>query len=130
MVILVVDDDPVSLMLAEHVLRAGGHDVVTAVNAEEARAAVQDQDGLFDAIVCDYMMPGENGLDLLEQLTGNSDQPCPPFVLLTGVSESDELDDDRVPLASAYLTKPVKSDELLAVVTAVANPATDEIVDP
>jgi len=121
-VVLVVDDDPVSLMLAEHILRAGGHDIVTAVDAASALDALSAAESPIDAIVCDYMMPGDNGLDLLEKLSANEAAPCPPFVLLTGVSEADELEDDRVELATAYLTKPVKSDELLAVVAQVLAP--------
>lgn len=117
MVVLIVDDDPVSLLLAEHVLRAGGHDVTTAVDVDSAVAATQDT--AFDVIVCDYMMPGGTGLDLLEQLTATLEPGCPPFVLLTGVSEAEDLDDPRVELTSAYLTKPVQSDELLAVVGSV-----------
>ena len=116
MVILVVDDDPVSLLLAEHILSAGGYDVVTAVSADDARATLSDGGVEIDCIVCDYMMPETNGLDLLEMLNDDDNLVCPPFVLLTGVSEADELNDERVELASAYLTKPVKSDELLAVV--------------
>lgn len=120
MVILIVDDDPVSLLLAEHVLRAGGYDVITAVDvASAARAVAASDEQPIGAIVCDYMMPGGSGLDLLEQLTDSLGQACPPFVLLTGVSEADELNDQRVELTSAYLTKPVQSNELLAVVASV-----------
>ena len=128
MVVLIVDDDPVSLLLAEHVLRAGGYQVVTAVDVESAHVATDAQD--FDIIVCDYMMPGATGLDFLEQLSDKLDEACPPFVLLTGVSEADDLDDQRVDLTSAYLTKPVKSDELLSVVGALLDGATNNDVRP
>ena len=119
MVTLIVDDDPVSLLLAEHILTVGGYDIVTAVSANDAIQTLADIGGDVACIVCDYMMPGANGLDLLESLTADEARPCPPFVLLTGVSEADELNDERVASASAYLTKPVQSDELLAVVAKV-----------
>lgn len=122
MVVLIVDDDPVSLLLSEHVLRGGGYEIVTAVDADSAKLAFAEQADAIDAIVCDYMMPGGNGLDLLEALSINEGHPCPPFILLTGVSEAEDLNDERVELASAYLTKPVKSDELLAVVEQVLSP--------
>jgi len=119
-VILVVDDDPVSLLLAEHILRSGGYKIVTAVDVASAHVAVDEADPPFDVIVCDYMMPESTGLDFLAELSAG-DQPCPPFVLLTGVSEASELDDDRVENVGAYLTKPVKSDELLRVVAEVVD---------
>ncbi len=122
MVTLVVDDDPVSLLLAEHILSSGGYDIVTAVSVDAAIATMADIGDDVECIVCDYLMPGANGLDLLESLTDDATRRCPPFVLLTGVSEADELEDERVALASAYLTKPVQSDELLAVVAKVLTP--------
>ena len=128
MVVLIVDDDPVSLLLAEHVLRSGGYEVTTAVDVASAALVLEDQ--TFDAIVCDYMMPDGTGLDLLERLTDMLGESCPPFVLLTGVSEADELDDERVALTSSYLTKPVQSDELLAVVQGLLDATPDDDARP
>ena len=112
MVVLVVDDDPVSRLVAEHILRSGDHEVVGADSAEEARQIAEDLGDDLQMVFCDYNMPGASGLDLLETLTEQRD-PCPPFVLITGVGEVDELDDDRADRVSGYLTKPVQSGELL-----------------
>jgi len=122
MVILVVDDDPVSLLLSQHILNAGDYEVVTAVSVADAIETMRADGGSISCIVCDYLMPDATGLDLLESLT-HGEQPCPPFVLLTGVSEANELDDPRVDLPAAYLTKPVQSDELLEVIAKVLAPA-------
>ncbi|MEM7093248.1 MAG: response regulator [Actinomycetota bacterium] len=121
MVVLVVDDDPVSRLVAEHILRSGGHEVVGAESAEEARQILDVEGGDIALIVCDYNMPGANGLDLLDEL--HRDEvvvPCPPFILLTGVGEEDELDDARAGDVSGYLTKPVQSGELLEMASRLA----------
>jgi len=115
--VLVVDDDPVSLLVSQHILRTGNYDVVTAVDAEAAMAILRADAHGITAIVSDYHMPGASGLDLLEILTADGEiEHQPPFVLLTGVGEADELNDKRAELVSGYLTKPVQSNELLAIV--------------
>ncbi len=106
--VLVVDDDPVSLMMLAHVTRRAGYDVSEATSVATALELLEAQP--FDLIISDYVMPEATGLDLLEALP-DADVP---FVLLTGVVESDDLDDDRVDGVAAYLTKPFASAELNA----------------
>ena len=121
MVVLVVDDDPVSRLVAEHILRSGDHDVIAAESAEEAREVLEAEGDNVHLIVCDYNMPGASGLDLLEEIHRDEVvSTCPPFVLLTGVGEEDELDDERASQVSGYLTKPVQSGELLALASELA----------
>lgn len=111
--VLVVDDDPVSRLLAVHVLTGAGHDVSEAGGVPEARAVLAET--AVDVIVSDLSMPEESGLDLLVSL-----DPPRPFVLLTGIAERDEIGDDRAELVTAFLTKPVQSAELIATVAEVA----------
>jgi len=61
------------------------------------------------------MMPGDDGLDLLDSLTER-----PPFILLTGLAERDQIDDPRIDAVDGFLTKPVQSDELVAAIDIVA----------
>ena len=108
---LIVDDDLVSRLVLRHMLTGLGFDVVEADSVDTALEALHDG---IELIVCDYQMPYRDGLDLLESIDGKI-----PFVLLTGVLERDELADQRVALVTAYLTKPVSSEELASVVGAV-----------
>lgn len=62
---LIVDDDPDDLELAEEVLQPL-FSIRTAKNAREALAALDEEP--FDIIVSDYRMPRCNGLDLLTQV--------------------------------------------------------------
>jgi hypothetical protein len=60
---LVVDDDPVNLMLAGMQLRQMGNEVVTAASGEEAMALLEHDQ--FDVALVDVQMPGMSGLDLV-----------------------------------------------------------------
>jgi DNA-binding NtrC family response regulator len=63
--ILVVDDEPAIQDILSWSLAAEGYRVATAGSGEEALTRVEEQD--FDVIVTDIVMPGLNGLDLLER---------------------------------------------------------------
>lgn len=116
--LLVIDDDPVSLLVAEHILRGASHDVSTATGAESARAALRDANAVIDLVVCDVHMPGESGFDLLDSLT-RSETPVPPFLMLTGVRDEAERGNSRADSAAGYLTKPVRSEDLLNAVESI-----------
>ena len=110
---LVVDDDSVSRLLLSHMLSEQGFGVCGATGVDDALDLCQQTD--FALIVCDYLMPDKDGLDLLDALGEES----PPFILLTGHADRESLADDRVERVSSYLTKPVSTAELTAAVDEV-----------
>jgi len=113
--VLVVDDDPVSLLVSSHILEAGEFTVSRASSAAEARLVLVEaaiSPAPVSLIVCDHLMPDETGLDLLAGLD-QIDAPTARFILLTGVSSREDLDDPRTDLVEAFLTKPVQSATLL-----------------
>ena len=57
--ILVVDDEPMVCEAVKMLLEFDGHQVVTAVNGNEALALFDD--GGFDVVITDYTMPGMKG---------------------------------------------------------------------
>ncbi len=59
--ILVVDDDPISLMLISKIISASGHTCHAVSNALDAFEALSDKS--YDAVVMDIEMPGTNGLE-------------------------------------------------------------------
>lgn len=118
---LVVDDDPVSQLVVQHVLVREGWTVVTASSVQAALAVVDALDDPVGIVICDYHMPGGSGLDLLDALLDRS--ITAPFVLITGVGEQSEVGDDRIGSIAGFLTKPVHSADLIAEVTkALATP--------
>jgi len=105
--VLVIDDDPVTRAVVGVMVKRLGHEVVEASDVSEARAIIDEHPEFF-AVVCDYRLPDESGLDLLESRPTLASR----FVLLTGTREREDLGDDRVAEVAAYLTKPVSSDEI------------------
>ncbi|MGH7341926.1 MAG: sigma-54-dependent transcriptional regulator, partial [Candidatus Rokuibacteriota bacterium] len=63
--ILVVDDEPAIQDILTWALSAEGYRVATAGSGEEALTRVEEED--FDIIVTDIVMPGLDGLEVLER---------------------------------------------------------------
>ena len=64
--LLVVDDDPAVLRLAERTLSAHGYRVLTAADGEEALARLAAAPGGVDLVVCDLVMPRLGGREFAE----------------------------------------------------------------
>lgn len=120
--ILIVDDDAVSRAVLRVMLERAGHQVAEADGVDRALAILEEvtvAPGAVDLVICDYEMPGRNGLDLLEEIPELADR----FVLLTGTKEREGLGDDRVDQVVGYLTKPVGSDSLTSMIETILEPA-------
>ncbi len=106
--ILIVDDDRRLRELLRKYLADQGFLVTTAKDAAEARAIIAVF--LFDLIILDVMMPGEDGLSLCSSLAQISG---PPVLLLTAMAESEDRIKGLEQGAEDYLTKPFEQRELL-----------------
>lgn len=107
--ILVIDDDERLLVLLERYLRDNGFLVTTAVDTATARAHLAGL--VFDLLVVDVMMPGEDGLSFTRSLrdAGNT----VPVMILTARGESDDRIAGLEHGADDYLSKPFDPRELL-----------------
>jgi putative two-component system response regulator len=110
--ILVVDDQPSIAGLMSQLLGIRGYDVVTASSAEQAEAEVKRQTP--DLILSDVMMPGKSGYDLCRVLKDNPATRLIPFVLITGLTDSNDKVRGIEAGADDFLNKPVLAEELIA----------------
>ncbi len=85
-IVLVVDDDEIVRTAVCCVLRANGHEVLMACNAEEAIAVFELNEASIDALVTDIKMPGMNGLELAAQI--KQKKPTIKVIVMTGCMES------------------------------------------
>jgi two-component system, OmpR family, KDP operon response regulator KdpE len=107
--ILVVDDEPPMRKYLSANLRARGYDVTTAEDGTEALQFLAERS--FDLLILDIMMPGPDGLALVQAVRGNSGVPV--LMLSARGREADKV--QALDLgADDYLTKPFGVNELLA----------------
>jgi CheY-like chemotaxis protein len=115
--IMVVDDEPHIVKLIEVRLKANGYQVVTASNGKECLDKILDFNP--DLIVLDVMMPVLDGYSTIiamreMRLADEDNYPHIPVLVLSArldnvIKELLETEDIK-----GYLTKPFKSEELLA----------------
>ena len=87
MCILLVEDEPIILVVLEDTLLDAGHEVQIAFDAKEAIGQLDAQPERFSAIVTDLHMPGKlNGANLVEH--ARSKLPALPIVLSTARSDA------------------------------------------
>ena len=103
--ILVVDDNATNLKLVSDVLAFEGHDVLKAVDAEEAQIVLADT--LPDLILMDIALPGMDGLTLTRKLKADERTRHVRIVALTAFAMKG---DDQKALGAGcdgYITKPI-----------------------
>jgi two-component system OmpR family response regulator len=88
--LLVDDDDAIRTIAAITLERVGGWTVIPASSGQAGLEAAQD-DGPFDAVLLDVMMPGLDGPTTLRRLREGILQPSVPVIFLTAkVGEAEE----------------------------------------
>ena len=109
--ILIVDDDPTSLLAMQEVLRTLGSPLVTAGSGEEALRHVLDED--FAAILMDVRMPGIDGFTTASMIRERKRSRYTPIIFLTAAAEdmSNMFKGYRAG-AVDFITKPVIPDVL------------------
>ncbi|HVG21980.1 MAG TPA: PAS domain S-box protein [Blastocatellia bacterium] len=122
--VLIVDDEPESLLLLSTVLTQSGANVKTATSADEGFALVKEWRP--DVIVSDIGMPGEDGYSFMNRVKAWAREAGTwiPAVALTAYARTE---DRMKALASGYqihVPKPVEPAELITVlVSLVERPA-------
>jgi sigma-B regulation protein RsbU (phosphoserine phosphatase) len=114
--ILIADDHSTIRLLLKKQLQPEGYEIVLATNGKEA---LQLAEKLHPAlIICDWMMPEMDGLEVCRQLKLNKDLASIFFILLTAKGEVTDRVEGLDAGADDFLSKPVDPSELLARVRA------------
>ena len=106
--LLLVDDDVRILSLLSAYLSQNNFLISSAHNSTEARCLLDYFE--FDLLVIDIMMPGENGLELLENIRKRTNVPA---IFLSAKGESKDKISGLEIGADDYLSKPFEPKELL-----------------
>lgn len=110
--ILIIDDSPDSVFLLQDRLEREGFETAKAYNGEMGiQKAINEKP---DLILLDVMMPDISGFDVCKTLTSKEETKLIPIILLTALTEADNLQQGLQSGAFDYIKKPFNRTELIA----------------
>jgi class 3 adenylate cyclase len=110
--ILIVDDNPDNCDMLSRRLQRRGLETTIAASGEGALEKVGQQQ--FDLVLLDIMMPGINGLEVLEKLREQYSIHDLPVIMATAKIGSEDVVQALVLGANDYVTKPIDFPVLFA----------------
>ena len=110
--VLVVDDVPTNRSVLKSLLVRPNCEVLEAENGEQALEIVKNKD--LDLVVLDIVMPGMNGIEVLEHIRGKFSSPELPVLMLTVKDDIDEVVSALELGANDYVTRPIDYSVLVA----------------
>jgi len=110
--ILAIDDNPDNLFLLQDRLEREGFEVVKAYSGEMGiQKSLEDKP---DLILLDVMMPGISGYDVCKKIYANELTKLIPILLLTALTDADNIKEGLQCGAFDYIKKPFNKVELIA----------------
>jgi DNA-binding response OmpR family regulator len=105
--IMVADDDEGILNMLKRFLVSLGYETILAGNGEEALERMNEKP---EIVILDMMMPGMNGLEILEKIKEQA--PSTEVIVITGVDETELGIDCLERGAFEFMPKPLNFDHL------------------
>jgi formate/nitrite transporter len=113
---LIIDDDEIILKSCRKIFEAEGFEVTTTINPQEGLNLVSQK--TFDVVLVDWMMPGFNGMDVVEEIDKRS--PNSALVMISGHPSVGRATEAMKRGAMDYLPKPFKPEEIIQTVKRAA----------
>ncbi|MCA1583886.1 MAG: sigma-54 dependent transcriptional regulator [Acidobacteria bacterium] len=109
--VLVIDDEEIMREILETLLAREGYSVRLAASGAEGLDLARNLP--FDAVILDVMMPGMDGLQVLDELRKIDEEL--PAIMITAFASMENAITAMKKGAFDYITKPFKNDEVLIV---------------
>ncbi len=103
-VILIADDSPTIRKFVAFSLKMQGYEVVAASDGMEAAEKLPFQK--FDLIITDLNMPNMDGFEFIKVIRNNADYKETPIIILSSLSESEDIERGMSLGANSYMVKP------------------------
>ncbi len=110
--VLVVDDEPSNLELAEALISAEGYQMISAMDGDSAFQAVREQRP--DVVMMDIVMPRMNGIEACRKIKTNPLTYATPVVMVTALNSPEEKLKAIKAGADDFISKPFDRMELSA----------------
>ena len=114
--LLLVDDNPTSLLILKDMLDTFGFLIESCRSADEAIEKLMNQpEGGWDLVLMDWNIPGKSGLDICREINASEEAPpLPKVILLTAYGRDNAQNAGRdIPQIKQILSKPVMPSVLL-----------------
>jgi signal transduction histidine kinase len=115
--LLLVEDNDELRSATQGILEALGYRVATAANGTEALAALERLGGRLDLVICDVVMPGMSGQEVVEQLRAR--RPEIRVIFMSGYTDNVVLRHGILEGEYDFLEKPFSADRLAAKIRGV-----------
>jgi two-component system, sensor histidine kinase and response regulator len=130
--VLLAEDNAVNQLLALRLLEKHGHTVATAANGKKALEAMENE--TYDVILMDIQMPEMDGLEATRAIREKERATGGHIPIVAVTAHAMKGDEERCLSTGMdyYLTKPIRTPELLAVLEKIRNckEGPDDRVDP
>jgi CheY-like chemotaxis protein len=124
---LIVDDDVRNVFALASVLEAKGMDVVYAENGSEGVRILVENPSV-DIVLMDVMMPEMDGYQTIDAIRKMPEFGSLPIIAVTAKAMKGDRERAIESGASSYITKPVDTDELLALMGVWLYPLEDVLL--
>jgi len=112
--ILVVDDEPTIVRLMEFILARQGHEMLVAVNGQEALEHIRAH--APDLVLLDIMMPRIDGYEVARALRTDPATADLPIIMLSAKAQEEDIRKGMEVGVDEYITKPFSPEHLVHVV--------------
>ena len=118
--VLVIEDNPINLELVVYLLRAMGHEALTAMDGDAGIAAARLHKP--DLILCDIQMPGTDGYGVARVLKADAELAGIPLVAVTALAMVGDREKSLQAGFDDHMSKPIDARALMAAVTHFLQP--------
>ena len=115
--ILIAEDDPAAARILRQILQQVGYTVTVAATGTEALRVIDEQ-GPFDLLLLDWMLPGVSGLEICHLARTRWDPLRLPILMVTAKTDPESVYAAFDAGASDYVAKPFRGAELRARIAA------------
>jgi two-component system, cell cycle response regulator DivK len=118
--ILIIEDNPANMKLAELLLHNVGHTTLRAVDAETGIAVAGAEQP--DLILMDIQLPGMDGLTATALLKQDAATAHIPIIALTAMAMKADEEKSHIAGCDGYIAKPLRHAELHGAIDALLDP--------
>lgn len=103
--IMIVEDDSFVMDIYQTKLSSEGFEIISAMDGQEAIDKLEKEKVFPDLILLDIIMPRIDGLEVLKRIKENDSLKNIPVILLTNLSQKEEIETGLGLGANDYLIK-------------------------